>query len=75
MKFQAVVILLMVSLGTVAAESQNQIQHVVMIFQEDRTPDNLFHGLPNADIANSGINSKGQKIVLQPDAAEQQLPC
>jgi len=67
MKFQAVVILLIVSLGSVAAESQNQIQHVVVIFQEDRTPDNLFHGLPNADIANSGMNSKGQKIILQPE--------
>jgi phospholipase C len=39
------------------------IQHVVVIFQENRTPDNLFqdpvliaHG---ADIASTGINSKG----------------
>ena len=23
-----------------------KIQHVVVIFQENRTPDNLFHGLP-----------------------------
>ena len=37
MKFQAVVILLMVSLGTVAAESKNEIQHVVVILQEDGT--------------------------------------
>jgi phospholipase C len=43
-----------------------QIQHVVVIFQENRTPDNLFHGLPNADIANSGKNSKGQIIPLTP---------
>ena len=42
------------------------IQHVVIIFQENRTPDNLFHGLPNADIANSGVNSQGQTIQLQP---------
>jgi len=41
------------------------IQHVVIIFQENRTPDNLFHGLPNADIANSGLNSLGQVIQLQ----------
>src|ERR1700733_10082763 len=68
MKFKAVVILLMVSLGAVAAESQNQIQHVVIIFQEDRTPDNLFHRLPNADIANTGVNSHGQKITLGPVA-------
>jgi phospholipase C len=41
-------------------------QHVVVVFQENRTPDNLFHGLPGADIANSGINSTGQTIPLTP---------
>jgi phospholipase C len=40
------------------------IQHVVIIFQENRTPDNLFHGLSGADIANSGTNSAGQTIPL-----------
>jgi phospholipase C len=48
------------------AISPGKIQHVVVIFQENRTPDNLFHGLPNADIANSGVNSLGQTIPLQP---------
>ncbi len=43
-----------------------KIQHVVVIFQENRTPDNLFHGLPNADIANSGLNSHGQMVPLAP---------
>src|ERR1700739_2673363 len=43
-----------------------KIQHVVVIFQENRSPDNLFHGLPNADIANSGLNSRGQTIALTP---------
>jgi len=47
-----------------------KIQHVVVIFQENRTPDNLFHD-PNliakgADIASSGLNSKGQTIPLAP---------
>src|SRR6202011_6000341 len=42
------------------------LQHRVVIFQENRTPDNLFHGLPNADIANTGVNSLGQTIPLQP---------
>ena len=41
-------------------------QHVVIIVQENRTPDNLFQGLPNADIATSGINSLGQVIPLAP---------
>ena len=44
----------------------NKIQHVIVIFQENRTPDNLFHGLPGADIANSGVNSLGQTIALTP---------
>src|SRR5260370_41405483 len=43
-----------------------KIQHIVIIFQENRTPDNLFHGLPGADIANSGVNSLGQTIPLTP---------
>lgn len=43
-----------------------RIQHVVIIFQENRSPDNLFHGLPNADIANYGIDSAGQRIPLTP---------
>src|ERR1700756_2093722 len=33
-----------------------RIDHVVIIVQENRSPDNLFHGLPNADIANSGVD-------------------
>jgi phospholipase C len=43
-------------------------KHVVVIFQENRTPDNLFHGFPNADIADSGVNSMGQTIPLTPIA-------
>ncbi len=43
-----------------------KILHVVIIFQENRTPDTLFHGLPNADIANAGLNSKGEVIPLTP---------
>jgi phospholipase C len=41
-------------------------RHVVILVQENRTPDNLFHGLPNADIADSGLNSKGARIPLTP---------
>jgi len=52
-----------------------KIQHVVIIFQENRTPDNLFqdpvlynpppagHG---ADIVQSGWNSQGQQVPLGP---------
>src|SRR5271167_3250437 len=54
-----------------------KIQHVVIIFQENRTPDNLFQDIKlinntnssngkGADIQNYGINSKGNKIMLTP---------
>ena len=47
-----------------------QIKHVVIIIQENRSVDNLFHGLnaylPKADIANSGLDSKGRTIALKP---------
>jgi len=46
------------------------IQHIVVIFQENRTPDNLFQDpvlIKNgADIAQSGVNSAGQTITLSP---------
>jgi phospholipase C len=45
-----------------------QIKHVVIIFQENRTPDNLFHDTVlinnGADIASSGLDSSGQTIPL-----------
>jgi phospholipase C len=45
-----------------------QIERVVIIFQENRTPDNLFHDpvliSRGADIASSGLNSSGQTITL-----------
>ncbi len=46
------------------------IQHVVVIFQENRSTDNLFQDpvliQRGADIQSYGINSKHRKIVLQP---------
>src|SRR5215467_3598787 len=49
-----------------ANPASQKIKHVVIIFQENRSPDNLFHGLPNADIANAGQNSQGQSVLLTP---------
>jgi phospholipase C len=47
-----------------------KIQHVVIIFQENRSPDNLFQDpvliSRGADIASSGVNSQGQTISLTP---------
>src|SRR5271167_1501531 len=54
------------STGSITASGK--IQHVVVIFQENRTPDNLFHDpvliAQGADIASSGLNSSGNTIPL-----------
>jgi phospholipase C len=54
--------------GNFSALSSGKIQHVIVVFQENRTPDNLFHdqALINAgaDIASSGLNSSGQTVPL-----------
>ena len=45
-----------------------KIQHVVIIFQENRTPDNLFQDpvliSKGADISSTGVTSQGQQIAL-----------
>lgn len=50
--------------------SQGKINHIVVIFQENRTPDNLFHDPVligrGADIASTGKTSTGQTIPLTP---------
>jgi phospholipase C len=61
-------------LGAMVVQAQiSGFQHIVIIFQENRTPDNLFQGLcgrgrslcPNPyDLQDFGINSKGRKIKL-----------
>jgi phospholipase C len=56
---------------TAAAQTPfDKIKHVVIVIQENRTPDNLFQGiqryLPKADIASSGVDSKGKVIPLTP---------
>src|SRR5713101_7671205 len=61
--------LIFVALSSVAAFAQTvTFKHVVIIFQENRTPDNLFGSNrnfePGVDIATFGINSKGAKIPL-----------
>ena len=74
MKLVAAILTLLIPLGTTAAyaqaprDHQHGIQNVVVIFQENRSPDNLFGSNPNflqgADIATSGVNSQGQTIPL-----------
>jgi phospholipase C len=73
LKLVAAILTLLVSLSTTLAYAQaprdhHGVQNVVVIFQENRTPDNLFgsnpYFLPGVDIATSGVNSQGQQIPL-----------
>jgi phospholipase C len=63
---------LLLTLNACGASPNNKaaMEHVVVIVQENRTPDNLFHDpvliSRGADIATSGINSHGQTIPLTP---------
>ena len=75
MKRLAQVLLLAALLGAVAhAQFPSQIQHVVIVFQENRTPDNLFQGLNGLagsngvayDIQNYWVNSSGTHVPLAP---------
>jgi phospholipase C len=43
-----------------------KFQHVVIIFQENRSVDDLFNGLPGADTVTSGKNSEGKTVKLRP---------
>jgi phospholipase C len=43
---------------------KGKIQHVVIIFQENRTPDDLFNGLPGADTVTVGSNTAGAQVKL-----------
>ncbi len=56
--------------STTTTPPASKIQHVVVIVQENRTPDNLFQDSVlisrGADIKNYGIDSKGNKITLTP---------
>jgi phospholipase C len=55
-----------------ASGPSSSIQYVIIIVQENRTPDNLFQGLPGANIASSGLNSRGQQVALHPVPLEAQ---
>lgn len=45
-----------ISNWTSTVTSTSPIQHVVVVMQENRSFDNLFHGFPGADSADSGLN-------------------
>jgi phospholipase C len=51
-----------------AAPAPPQFKHIVIVVQENRTPDNIFGSNPQfepgVDIATTGVNSRGAKISL-----------
>ena len=46
--------------------SGGKIQHVLILVQENRTVDDLFQGLPNADTSPTGLTYGGQTVPLAP---------
>jgi phospholipase C len=52
------------SSGPIASE-RRLIKHIVVIYQENRTFDNMFNGYPGADTAQYGTVHTGQVIPLQ----------
>jgi phospholipase C len=49
----------------IAVTAASVISHVVIIVQENRTPDNLFNGFPGADTVQTGQKHDGTTIALQ----------
>ncbi len=41
------------------------IEHVIVVLQENRTFDNMFHGYPGANYANDGPTSTGGRVKMQ----------
>jgi len=56
--------------GIVRGPSSGKIKHVVIIVQENRSFNDLFHGYPGAKTADYGYDSNGDKIKLEPIGLE-----
>ncbi|HTA38206.1 MAG TPA: alkaline phosphatase family protein, partial [Candidatus Acidoferrales bacterium] len=46
--------------------ARQRIKHVVIIVQENRSFDNLFHGFPGGDTADFGFAHDGTRVALEP---------
>ena len=64
------VAMLLMSCAALSAQAAPTFKHIVIVVQENRTPDNLFGSNPNfepgVDIASSGVTSKGRTVKLGP---------
>lgn len=52
--------------GSLTRPSSSKISHIIILVQENRTFDNLFHGYPGADYANTGVTHDGKVVKLKP---------
>jgi phospholipase C len=50
---------------TATPNPAQKIQHIVIMIQENRTPDQLFQAFPNADTQSFGYDHNGNKIALR----------
>jgi phospholipase C len=48
------------------AASKRDVRHVIIVIQENRSFDNLFHGYPGADTVDFGFAHNGQRVKLMP---------
>ena len=69
---RAILALGAIALGSVScvarpvARAPSPIHHIVLIVQENRSFDNLFHGFPGADTVDYGYDHTGAKVPLRP---------
>jgi phospholipase C len=52
--------------GVVPLLGKGKVKHVVIIFQENRTTDDLFNAFPGADTVKMGETTSGEKVKLEP---------
>jgi len=57
--------------ATVHALGGSKIKHVIVLIQENRTFDNLFHGFPGADTVDFGLAHDGRRVALAATPIEQ----
>jgi len=64
----AIGLMMLLALPAAEAASPGTFKHIIVMIQENRTPDNMFGSNPTfepgVDIASSGLNSKGVTIPL-----------
>ncbi len=51
---------------TASPTATSPIQHIVIVLQENRTLENIFHGFPGASTVSQGLDSSGNLVTLQP---------